>query len=184
MSTKEQILKKALEIFAKKGYENTNLEEIAKEVGITKPAIYYHFKSKKELYNYIFKEKFKKLNFTSQQTLEENLKHYIYTLGEFFIKNPNIAKLFSKEISNEALHLNDDTLKEITKTIKFLSSSLKETNLNPLFIQTLIISSFTTYTNTLNLRSRIKEITKEEFKEFNITDEVYETIITYIKAKI
>ena len=56
MATKEDILQIALKHFANKGYENTTLEDIAKEIDITKPAIYYYFKNKEELYNEIFKE--------------------------------------------------------------------------------------------------------------------------------
>lgn len=39
----------AKELFLKQGYENTTLDEIAKQSGFTKGAIYHHFKSKEEL---------------------------------------------------------------------------------------------------------------------------------------
>lgn len=39
----------AVELFFKNGYENTTLEEIAQELGVTKPFIYAHFKSKVQL---------------------------------------------------------------------------------------------------------------------------------------
>jgi len=182
MSTKEEIIIHALKIFANKGYENTNLDEIAKEVGITKPAIYYHFKNKKELYNEIFRKKFENLSFEKQNSLEEDIKHYIYTMGSFFLNNPYIAKLFAKELANEALHLEDDTLKIISKTLKFLTAVLQNTQINPIFVQTLVISSLTTYTNTLNLRKRIQGIVENTKEEFDITEEVYKTILNYVKV--
>ena len=184
MTTKEDILNTAIKHFANKGYENTALEEIAKEIGITKPAIYYHFKNKQELYNEIFKEKFSKLKFQKKDTLEENIKEYIYTLAEFFIKNPHMAKLFAKELASEAMHLDIETLKIISKTLKHLSEILKDTNINPFFIQTITVSTFTTYTNTLTLREKITGIIKSDklIKDFNITHEIYQTIIHYIKA--
>jgi len=184
MATKENILKTALKLFADKGYENTSLEEIANKTGVSKPAIYYHFKNKKRLYNEIFIEKFSKLNFELKNSLEENLKEYIYKLGDFFIKNPCIAKLFSKEITAEAVHLEDETLKVISKTLKHLTLILKNTGLNPFFIQTIIVSTFTTYANTLKVREKITGILKEDnlVKDFNITKEIYQTMIRYIKA--
>ncbi|GAB6074442.1 TetR/AcrR family transcriptional regulator [Nautilia lithotrophica] len=184
MATKEEILKTALKLFATKGYENTSLEEIANRIGITKPAIYYHFKNKKALYNEIFVEKFSKLEFELKNSLEENLKEYIYKLGEFFIKNPCIAKLFSKEITSEAMHLENETLRVISKTLKHLTLILKDTNLNPFFIQTMVVSTFTTYANTLKVREKISGILKENklTKDFDITSEIYQTIIHYIKA--
>jgi len=44
--TRDRILDAALELFAEKGYEATSMREIAEQLGITKPALYYHFDSK------------------------------------------------------------------------------------------------------------------------------------------
>ncbi len=50
MQTKQQIISVALELFINNGYERTSLTDIAKQIGITKPAIYYHFESKEVLF--------------------------------------------------------------------------------------------------------------------------------------
>jgi AcrR family transcriptional regulator len=47
--TKQRILDTARELFARKGVQKTSLQEIAAELGITKPALYYHFGSRDEL---------------------------------------------------------------------------------------------------------------------------------------
>ncbi len=39
----------ALELFAEQGYEKTSLREIAERLGLTKAALYYHFKSKEDI---------------------------------------------------------------------------------------------------------------------------------------
>jgi AcrR family transcriptional regulator len=44
-----RIIKAAVDLFFNNGYENTTLEEIAKVLGVTKPFIYAHFKSKVQL---------------------------------------------------------------------------------------------------------------------------------------
>jgi len=46
MKTKEQIVKTALKLFLQEGFYNVSMSRIANEIGITKPAIYYHFKNK------------------------------------------------------------------------------------------------------------------------------------------
>jgi len=46
---KDRILKVASRIIAKKGYRSATLEDIANELGITTPAIYYYFKSKQDI---------------------------------------------------------------------------------------------------------------------------------------
>jgi len=47
--TKRRIQQVALELFAQKGVQRTSLQEIAERLGITKPALYYHFGSREEL---------------------------------------------------------------------------------------------------------------------------------------
>jgi AcrR family transcriptional regulator len=47
--TRAQVQKVALEMFAEQGYEKTSLREIAERLGVTKAALYYHFKSKEDI---------------------------------------------------------------------------------------------------------------------------------------
>jgi AcrR family transcriptional regulator len=47
--TKERIKAAARELFAQKGAQKTSLQEIADKLGITKPALYYHFASREDL---------------------------------------------------------------------------------------------------------------------------------------
>src|SRR5262245_25280353 len=48
-ATRERILNIALQLFSEQGYEGTSLREIAERLGVTKAALYYHFKSKEEI---------------------------------------------------------------------------------------------------------------------------------------
>jgi AcrR family transcriptional regulator len=47
--TKQRILQTARELFTSQGVQQTSLQEIADRLGITKPALYYHFASREEL---------------------------------------------------------------------------------------------------------------------------------------
>ncbi|MBT2384043.1 TetR/AcrR family transcriptional regulator [Streptomyces sp. ISL-11] len=47
--TRERIQKTALDLFVSRGYEKTTLREIAGELGVTKAALYYHFKTKEDI---------------------------------------------------------------------------------------------------------------------------------------
>ena len=48
--TRKSVLDAALRVFSRKGYAATALEEIAKEAGVTRGAIYHHFANKEQLY--------------------------------------------------------------------------------------------------------------------------------------
>ena len=52
--TKRKIFQTAVELFAKKGYENTGIEEITAVAGFAKGSLYYHFKSKQDLLDETF----------------------------------------------------------------------------------------------------------------------------------
>jgi AcrR family transcriptional regulator len=47
--TRGRILQAARELFVQKGVQKTSLQDIAEVLGITKPALYYHFASREEL---------------------------------------------------------------------------------------------------------------------------------------
>jgi AcrR family transcriptional regulator len=49
LTRRDKIIQVAARIFAEKGYHGTTLDEIAHELVITKPALYYHIKSKEDL---------------------------------------------------------------------------------------------------------------------------------------
>ena len=47
---REQLLAVALDVFAREGYHQTSMNDVAEAAGITKPVLYQHFESKRELY--------------------------------------------------------------------------------------------------------------------------------------
>ena len=47
--TRQQILATAQRLFAERGYDATSLQMIADEMGLTKAAVYYHFRAKNEI---------------------------------------------------------------------------------------------------------------------------------------
>ncbi|MFC0622745.1 TetR/AcrR family transcriptional regulator [Kribbella deserti] len=52
--TRERIQATALELFLAQGVEQTSLQQIADRLGFTKPALYYHFKSRDDLVGSLF----------------------------------------------------------------------------------------------------------------------------------
>ena len=52
-AAKDRIIKAAFKIFTRKGYHESTMNDIAKEIGVSKGALYQYFKNKKELLNEI-----------------------------------------------------------------------------------------------------------------------------------
>jgi AcrR family transcriptional regulator len=47
---REQLLDVALQVFARQGYHGASMNDVADAAGVTKPVVYQHFDSKRELY--------------------------------------------------------------------------------------------------------------------------------------
>jgi len=48
--TRQQILDASLRLFSERGFARTTVRDIARQAGITDAAIYYHFASKRDLF--------------------------------------------------------------------------------------------------------------------------------------
>jgi AcrR family transcriptional regulator len=87
--TRARIQQVALELFAEQGYERTSLREIAERLGVTKAALYYHFKSKEDIVRSFTEDHFSRLDALiawgrnqppSAQTGHEVIERYISIL--------------------------------------------------------------------------------------------------------
>ena len=68
--TKEMIINEAHKQFISKDFHQVSMRSIAKELGCSHGAIYYHFKNKAEIFYAILVDYFSELN----NTLDENMK--------------------------------------------------------------------------------------------------------------
>jgi AcrR family transcriptional regulator len=50
VNARERLLETATELFAEKGYAGTSVREIVEKAGVSKPVLYYYFKSKEGLF--------------------------------------------------------------------------------------------------------------------------------------
>ena len=67
--TKERILETALELFAQNGYLGTSMNDIARQLGFTKAALYKHYTSKQEILDRIV-ERMNKMDYERAEAYE------------------------------------------------------------------------------------------------------------------
>lgn len=102
--TSEGIKKAALALFAEKGYEETSLGEIAREVGIKTPSIYAHFASKEEIFWCLVEEQtslyVEHLERTFARLADEEIEAQLYTIlremTAFVVQNSETASLYKR----------------------------------------------------------------------------------------
>jgi len=191
-SKKELILKTAKKHFAKYGYELTNLDKIAKDCNITKPAIYYYFKDKANLYEAVLISEFELLAKEIVKSLEENtpqkqLKSYIEIFGNFLVKNEDFSALFARELANEGANISDKALEILTTTILTLSKILESNDysfkdVNPFMIQLMIVSTLTNFNTTKDFRKRVSKIINKHQQKVDFADIVSKLSDTILKG--
>ena len=102
-TTKEEILRLAVPLFAEHGYESVSMRDIAAAVGIQAPALYYHFSDKQSLYlavmDHAFEGQLKRpldaLN--STEPALTRLQNFLALMVEDLSNEPNLLLLLQRE---------------------------------------------------------------------------------------
>lgn len=98
-NTKAKILTTAGRLFARRGYFGTSMDDIAREVGIGKSALYYYFDSKEQLCKKLMRKNMLVLKKNLRQAAKQGstpfdtLLQVILVLLDFRIKHPEINLL-------------------------------------------------------------------------------------------
>ena len=105
MIKKQLIMEKALELFAKQGFEATSVQQITDHCGISKGAFYLSFKSKDELIialiDHFMIQFVSDIDYVVKNTANEELLYeFYYTSFKSFQKHSDFAKLLLKNKHN------------------------------------------------------------------------------------
>ena len=126
---RKKIIDKAWELFAKNGYEETKVEDITKDLGISKGSFYTYFATKEALL-YEVLEKIKKEiienleNINVNQTPEKVLEDYVKAKMNHAVKILNNMKLKAVE-----KHLIDPKLRNFFEELKEKSTDFIKINI-------------------------------------------------------
>ncbi|WP_434778949.1 TetR/AcrR family transcriptional regulator [Neisseria sp. Ec49-e6-T10] len=116
-NTKEKILFVALRLFAQNGYEAVSISAIAGELGMTKGALYKHYKNKRDIFDSIFERvyqedivlaekygipegEFEEMPSAFKNVSLESLKNYIEAVFRIWLENElfrNFRKMLTLE---------------------------------------------------------------------------------------
>jgi AcrR family transcriptional regulator len=103
--TRARILEAATDLFAKKGYSDTRLEEIASRVGVQRAALIYYFRNKRDLYEAVFTEGTTDLLerlgsiFATDGPPPEQIEAMVHAWVDVITERPWIARLILREIA-------------------------------------------------------------------------------------
>jgi AcrR family transcriptional regulator len=123
-SMEQTILEVAERLFLEKGFALTSTTEIAKEAGCNQALVHYYFRTKDNLFNTIFEQKFRMLfeHLYASQSFEdipfsEKVRHAVESHFDMLTKNPKLPLLVATELSR--LPENLQNLRNKLRTVPF-----------------------------------------------------------------
>jgi AcrR family transcriptional regulator len=172
--SKQKIINTALKVFAKKGYNGISVDALVAKANVNKSTLYYYFKGKKELFDFIIEKEFSKLieelkTISDIDSQEEKLKTFI---DIFMNRKIELVQLMEREMLDGSKNIKKENLKLMFEIYTVFEQMTNKKNDIP-FILDLIIGSTNHHILSYNLKKNIlknveKDIklkTKEEFKE-------------------
>jgi AcrR family transcriptional regulator len=124
--TEQAILEAAEKLFLEKGFEATSTTQIAKEVGCNQALIHYYFRTKDNLFNTIFEQKFRlffqqlfNIEGVKSMGFEDKIRHLISSHFALLEHNPQIPLLIIRELSRkpEQVALLREKLRELPEKL-------------------------------------------------------------------
>jgi AcrR family transcriptional regulator len=111
---KNRIIQAATRVFSKKGYQGSSMDDIAKEVGVTKASLYLYFESKKDLLKIISTL----ANQTLREILHKSFKdhNYMEAFEEIYkMKKDMLKRFLHTSFEMIALSSNDENIRKIIR---------------------------------------------------------------------
>lgn len=199
-TTEQAILEVAEKLFLEKGFKSTSTTEIAKEVGCNQALVHYYFRTKDNLFNTIFEQKFRMLFehlYASQNfgniPFSEKVRHAVESHFDLLTKNPKLPLLVATELSRLPENLKNlrDKLQAVpfelfTKLSNELQQEIDEGRARKIELIDIIITMVTLNAGLfmmLPIASGIMQLDEEQTKELlaHRREENVQVILNYIK---
>jgi AcrR family transcriptional regulator len=124
--TRQQILETAQQLFAELGYDATSLQMIADEMGLTKAAVYYHFRAKNDILRAAMHPGIQRLEALLDEAAgirgrRARVEHLINGFTDFLVQNRHTAAMASTDPAAKRNKLDDEatTLRHRARTLLF-----------------------------------------------------------------
>lgn len=114
--TLELILSVSARLFTERGYEKTSIQDIIEEVGMSKGAIYHHFKSKEDILDAVMERQF---SYASQR-LDELIR---YTQAPS--AREKLARILEHIVADPEVHSIDNVLSAQIKNPQFVVTGIQ-----------------------------------------------------------
>jgi len=130
-STKEKIFKAAISTFSKNGFHKSTMDDIAENAGVAKGTLYYHFKSKDEILEFLIDEGLKILKkevcdeINKLNNAIEKLRAVLIIQANFLYRNYEFITILLSQIWGDG-ELQDKFRDKLYNYLKIIEDIIKE----------------------------------------------------------
>ena len=114
---REKILNTATQLFIQKGSEKTSMQDIAQTAGISKGAIYHHFKSKDEIVLAVLRSR--------QELMEEEMKQWLKAT-ENLTGREQLQTILKSNLESQTARATDGIVGEYEKDAGFILTMMRD----------------------------------------------------------
>ena len=114
---REKILNTATQLFIQKGSEKTSIQDIAQTAGISKGAIYHHFKSKDEIVVAVMRSR--------QELMEEEMKQWLKAT-ENLTGREQLQTILKSNLESQTARATDGIVGEYEKDAGFILTMMRD----------------------------------------------------------
>ncbi|MCK0471693.1 TetR/AcrR family transcriptional regulator [Halalkalibacter sp. APA_J-10(15)] len=115
--TKGKIIAISTKLFIERGFEKTSIRDICEAIGMSKGAIYHHFKSKAEIIEAVKENKY--------SNVEQTVNDWINEIDAQSAKE-KLTGLLEKDLKDQEAHSLDEALSTQIKSSDFIVSMMKD----------------------------------------------------------
>jgi len=132
-ATTQRILDAAQAHFARLGYDAAKLADIAKDAGITRPSLLYHFESKEKLYNTVVEQVFASLRqlFSGISNSETGFQSVVEMFTEAYVnfleEHEHVPAIVIREFAGDSGRGQEIVLEQMVPVLDWVEKVLTET---------------------------------------------------------
>lgn len=170
-ATRGRLLDVAVREFAERGFAGAKVDRIARRARVNKAMLYYHFRSKGNLYLTILREQFAALGEAAatarvpELPADEQLNRFIDAIAREAAARPHFPSIWLREIAEGGRHLDGTVVMALRRVLETLAAILEDGRktgvlrpANPLVVQISIVAPLMFYSASGAFRERVGRI--------------------------
>lgn len=163
--SREAILEAAEKLFARRGYALARLEDVGDAVGLTRPALFYHFPDKQALYNAVLEEAFRGLvagidtALSSAKPIPQRIEDAAVAWVDGIAARPTLPRLILRHVADMEEHPMQSIYSKSDHFVRtafglfqqgIVSGELKPLHSDPMHVASTIIGTTVFYVTALS----------------------------------